>query len=223
MKKAILLFITLLFSVAILYAQTIENNSNPYNLPLSNEEFFEQAEIVVEGYFIKVVAGYNLKGTERYADGYRIMALKVQKVYKGEQYAAGDTLYVTFKGGRPGMKNIIGEDNNYIPSVLSKNGINWPPQLTSPLIFFLVSSDFPDDENSEYFSYKKYKRFHNEYMYIFENQIVGLNNLVFREREDFYNYIRQFRGFTAPDPLENQPEKEAPKAPISRKSNQNNF
>jgi len=213
MNKTILLFFTL-FCTVLLYAQTTENNnSNPYNLPLSNEEFFEQAELVVEGYFIEVVAGYNLKGTESYAEGYRIMALKVQKVYKGGQYAAGDTIYVTLKGGRPGMENNTNKSNNhdnestYIPPVLSKNGITCPPNKYSPFIYFLVPSDFPDDENSKYFSYRKYKSLHKQVMHICGNIIVGLNDLIFRQREDFYNYMRQFEGFTVPELLL-QPEKQ---------------
>jgi len=33
-----------------------------------------------------------------------------------------------------------------------------------------------------------------------ENYTAGLNNLIFDNREDFYTYIRQFEGYTVPDP-----------------------
>ena len=213
MKKFILLIITL-FSVILMYAQT---ENNPYNLPLSNEEFFKQSEIVFEGYFIKTVAGYNPKGTEKYADGYRISAYKVQRIYKGTQYSDGDTIYITHPGGRIGMENFTNNSNIYddgivyIPGVLSKNGINYAPKLGDPNIYFLISSDFPDDENSKYFSYKKYKRFHNEYMYVCGNIIIGLNDLIFRQRDDFYNYMKQFEGFNVPEltpKIEKKPEPE---------------
>jgi len=206
MKKTILLF-AILLCVIFLYAQNTE--SNPYNLPLSNEEFFKQSEIVFEGYFIKIVAGYNLKGTGIYYDGYRIAAYKVQKIYKGAQFAEGDTIYITHKGGRPGMENnTYNDDSNYIPGVLSKNGIDWVPKLGSPTIYFLINSNFPDDENSKYSSYKKY--IVKEIMHICGNTIIGLNDLIFKQREDFYNYMRQFEGFKVPEPAPQpvkQPEK----------------
>ena len=208
MKKSIL-FLTTMLCVVFLHAQTNETKeNNPYNLPLSNEEFFKQAEIVFEGYFIKIVAGYNLKGTEKYSDGYKIAAYKVQRIYKGTQFIEGDTIYITHPGGLAGMENDkFDDDNNYIPSVLYKNGIYWAPQLRSPTIYFLESSNFPDDENSKYFAHKKYKFFHKGRMYIYENTIIGLNDLIFRERDDFYDYMRQFEGFTVPEQTP-QPEKQ---------------
>ena len=181
-----------------MYAQT---ENNPYNLPLSNEEFFKQSEIVFEGYFIKVVAGYNPKGTEEYLDGYKIMAYKVQRMYKGTQYSDGDTIYITHPGWRTKMENSTNNSNIYddeivyIPGILSKNRINCAPKQSSPAIFFLMASDFPDDKNSQYFSYKKYMIFHNQGMYICGNIIIGLNDLIFRQRDDFYNYMKQFEGF----------------------------
>ena len=215
MKKTILLFTTLL-CVVLLHAQNTENNNNnPYNLPLSNEEFFEQAEIVFEGYFIKIVATYDATGNGKSEDCYRIFAYKVQKIYKGKQYATGDTIYITHPGGYLGMENNTNKSNNYdnegsyIPGVLSKNRINCAPKQSSPAIFFLVSSDFPDDKNSKYFSYEKYKYLEGV-MHICGNVIAGLNDLVFRQREDFYNYMNQFEKFTVPEPapqLENQTEK----------------
>jgi hypothetical protein len=199
MKKTILFIITL-FSVVFLHAQTVENN--PYNLPLSNEEFFKQAEIVFEGYFIKVAAGYNPKENGNYSDGYRIMAYKAQKIYKGAQYTEGDTIYITHKGGYSGMENIVENPNEqvgyYTPSVLSKNKIECGIVTEySPCIFFLVSSDFPDDENSKYFKHKKHKQLKG-CLIICGNIIAGLNDLVFRQRENFYNYMKQFEGFTVP-------------------------
>jgi hypothetical protein len=225
MKKSIL-FLTTMLSVVLLHAQTTETNeNNPYNLPLSNEEFFKQAEIVFEGYFIKTVAGYDPEGNATFwGGGYRIDIYKVQRVYKGTQYAVGDTIYIVEKGGYPGIekgenpwhqsafKFSDGDNPVIVPEVLWKNGISWNPKQEQPLIYFLVSSDFPDDENSKYFSYKKYMHFHPESMnlcmYISGDNIAGLNDLVFRKREDFYNYMRQFEGFTVPETepkMEKQP------------------
>jgi hypothetical protein len=210
MKKA-LLFLTTLFSVVLLHAQT---ESNPYNLPLSNEEFFKQAEFVFEGYAIKTVAGYDPAGNGKYTEGYRIDSYKVLRVYKGTQFAAGDTIYMVQKGWSFELENyesIFTKKSDHsgisydldmvtVPAVLWKNGIQWNPKQEEPLIHFIVSSDFPDDENSKYFSYKKYKSLHKQVMYICGDIVAGLNNLNFRQREDFYNYMKQFEGFTVPEP-----------------------
>jgi len=213
--RKVLLFLITLFSVAFIYAQ---NNSN--NTPLTNEDFFTKSDLVFEGYFIKVVATYDTKGEGVYDDIYRIAAYKVQRVYKGIQYAPGDTIYVTFQGGVLGEENMVRnleEQIVYIPSILWNNNI--APSECSSYIFFFVNSNFPDDSNSKYFSKKKYKvtvKFSEEWLYPAElficgNKIVGLNDLVFNNREELYNYMKQFEGFTVPDLVsspENKPDKE---------------
>jgi len=225
MNKPLLLFISLLLSVVALCVQTTENNNNnPYNLPLSNEEFFEQAEIVFEGNFINVVATYDTKGSGKFDDCYRIVAHRVQRVYKGTQYTAGDTIYIVSKGAFLGEEvwSAMYEDR-YIE--LGICGIGCIVNAYSPKVYFLSNSDLPDDINSKYFSYEKYKemekansgryqldvdRFNK--MFVCGNKIVGLDSLVFHNREDFYNHMRQFKGFTLPNSApqpQKQPESEA--------------
>jgi len=62
-------------------------------------------------------------------------------------------------------------------------------------------------KNNKYSRFDKYKFFQHEddVLYVCGNKILGLNNLVFQSREEFYNYMRQFRGFTVPEitPFEN--------------------
>jgi len=149
MKKTLLL-LTALLCVSFLYAQ---NNTN--NIPLTNEDFFTQAELVVEGNFIRVVATYDTKGNGKHEDCYRISAYKVHKVYKGKHYSDGDTIYVVDKGCTLGEENIVENPNEnvsfYYPWVLSKNHIDCGiVNQYSTRIIFLVNSDFQEDEDSKY-------------------------------------------------------------------------
>jgi len=124
MKKLILLIITL-FCVVCLHAQ---NNSN--NIPLSNEDFFNQAEIVFEGFFIKTVATYNPRGNNNFDDTYVVSAYKAQKVYKGNHIFAGDTLYIVFKGG------LLGSEKTYPGSKINTSG-DLPVIITEEIQYFI--------------------------------------------------------------------------------------
>jgi len=212
--KQKLFFLIIMFCISFLYAQTNSNNR-------SNEEFFTQAEFVVEGQFMRVVATYDTKGKGNYDDCYRINAIRVITVFKGDPTLAGTTIYVVRKGAR------LGEEEDYetefvidgfhcvreifeasvVPDLLSKNGINRGVNSFTTKIFFLRTSDLPDEKNSNYFSYKKYVHLEENkdnsesynFMYVCGDFIAGLNDLVFRSREDFYNYMRRFEGFTIPE------------------------
>ena len=201
MKKAILLLITL-FCVPYFYAQQPQNEKNNPN-PLSNEDFFNQAELVFEGNFVRVVATYDTKGIGKREDIYRISEYKVNKIYKGAQIITSDTIYVVSPGGLLGEENFMEkykfEEITYIPWVLSKNNINCGiVNQYSTCIFFLTASDFQEDENSKYILKKKYKQLKGA-MNVCENIFAGLNDLVFSSREDFYKYMTQFDGFSVPE------------------------
>jgi len=223
MKKKLLFLITL-FSISFLYAQ---NNSN--NAPRSNEEFFTQAELVIEGQFMRVVATYDTKGKGNYEDCYRINAIHVKKVFKGDPSLAGTTIYVVRKGAHLGeeedyeRESVIDGiltvreicDAYFVPGLFSKNGIDSGVNSFTPSVYFFKTSNLPDDKNSEYFSYKKYVHIeenkgdsepHN-FMYVCGDIIAGLDELIFRNREDFYNYMRRFEGFVIPE-QNNFPEKQ---------------
>jgi hypothetical protein len=218
MKKN-LLFLTALFCVTSLYAQNNEKC-------LTNEEFFTQADIVFEGRFLKPVDIYDSKGNDIYnskdEDCYRIDAYLVHRMYKGPTYNAGDIIYVVSQGAWLGSKDRLDiydySNDLYIEfPFLSKHGIG-AINCQSPGVFFLVNSDFPDDKdkNSKYATYNKYKfvnRRSIEYagrviydrMYARGDNIAGLDSLVFHRREDFYNYMKQFEGFTVPElPMEEE-------------------
>ena len=199
MKKIILL-LTNLFCVAFLYAQTAVNQQNQQ---LSNEDFFNQAELVFEGQFLRPVHTYNLLGTSKEEDNYTVATFKVNRVYKGDISLEGKTIYTTERGGILGSENSIFweielEEIVVITPFLKENGIPGATR-SSPTIFFFVASDSPDDENSKFFLEKKYKKLPGGLL-VYNNKAVGLNNLVFKNREELHNYMMQFRGYRIPEP-----------------------
>ena len=191
-----------------MYAQNNEKH-------LTNEEFFTQADIVFEGYYLKTVDIYDSKGNDKYnskfEDCYQIDAYIVQRMYKGPKYNAGDIIYIVSQGSFLGAKDNlerysgIGFDEISIGLSFPKIGVNCTLDNRLLAIHFLVDSDFPDDVNSKYALYKKYRfltlfnDFSKNYystLFICQDKIIGLDSLAFHEREDFYNYMKQFRGFT---------------------------
>lgn len=197
MKKTILLLI-ILFCVTFFYAQQPQNEKNN---PKCTKDYFNQAELVVECSLIKIVATYDTKGNRR--NILALVAYKVQKVYKGDQSLTGSTVYLTEKGWNLGAENfpINSEGLISIPSFLLKNGIrNAGPYVSR--IFFLTESEYPQTESSaKYALEKKYTQLGGigKELYVNGNLIVGLDSLVFHNREDFHNYMRQFKGFTVPE------------------------
>jgi len=220
MRKVILLIITL-FSVTLMYAQTDPLYDKYVEKPLPNEYFFTQSELVIEGQFLRLIHTYNLKGTDKYEDGFEIIAIKVIRVYKGDQSLTGDTVYVAKKGGLLGQEKSFDHEitvSSYTPYLFAVNGVNQGINIFTPAIYFLVTSDLPDDLNSKFSTrpkYKEVKRYSKgevipfNVMFVFGNEILGLDYLVFHHREEFYNYMKQFKGFTVPEPapLENLIEK----------------
>jgi len=220
MKKTLLILTTLL-CVSFLYAQ---NPIQEVDTPLPNEDFFTKSELVIEGISLKWVANYDTKGNRNKDEIFRIHAVSVLKVFKGDQSLVGDIVYITENGGVLGAENWNDEKYDieyYTPYIFQKNEVSCTVTRFEPQIFFLVTSDITDIKDSKYSPFKKYKHFtkytNDFYGYIFTNKmyvcgnfIGGLNDLLFLSREEFYNYIKKFEGFTVPEPVsinEKQPEK----------------
>jgi hypothetical protein len=221
MKKLILLLLIAL-SVALLHAQTDTNNK-----PLTNEEFFTKAELVFEGQQLHVVATYDINGNRNLDDIYSVYAYKVHKVYKGDQSLTGKILYSVGKRGTLGIEkfynyhtHISNKEDEFawydyqnisydIPDILWENDCENCFNENTISIYFFTASDFPEiGIPSEFAHHKKYKLLRPiaDALYVCGNKILGLNNLVFHNREDFYSYMRQFKGFTVPE-LEPKTEK----------------
>ena len=235
MKRTILLFSTLLFSVVILCAQTSEKGY-PNRTGLSNEDFFTKSDLVVESSFLGIVATYDTKGNKKRDDIYSIAAIKVHRIYKGDKSLEGDTVYIVGKGGTLGDENTYLHNNNanlkeseFVLETIEEIQYGSPPPLLKnngcrycnisdyvPHIYFFKTSDFPDINDSKYSSYKKYKYLYSSEtrLYVCGDKVLGLNNLVFQNRGEFYNYMKQFEGFIVPKPTslpEEQIEKTVPK------------
>jgi len=214
MKKYILFLITLL-SAVLLNAQgmTREELYEALHGGLSNEDFFIQSELVVEGKMLRIMDTYDTKGDGKRDDMYSILPIKVHKVYKGDpSLMAGDTVYTVCK-----KTMLTGMFIDYYsgeweginkswacPPVLSHNGIRGGVSFDTPCIFFLITSNLPDSKDQKYSSYPKYKFLNqNEESKLWTwgtEKTLGLNNLVFNTREELYSYMRQFEGYTVPDP-----------------------
>ena len=101
MKKTLLLLI-ILFCVTYFYAQ---NNTNPNNNPKCTKDYFNQAELVVECSFIKVVANCNTRGTREPLHNLALVEYRVRRVYKGDQSLAGSIVYIIENGWNLGVEN----------------------------------------------------------------------------------------------------------------------
>jgi hypothetical protein len=202
MKKVLLFLITML-SVALLYAQTNENNS-------TNENIFNQAELVFEGNYQGIVAAYN--PNNNFDDGHRIEVYKVKTVYKGDQSLTNGTVYIIKKGGNIGIEKLeFSKYENfdkiewvgYTPPQLYEKGIrNVTP--VSPRILFLKNSNDPDDitsnyseETSNYANQKKYILI--DELYVWNNISAGINGLAFSNSSELHNWMKQFEGYAFPD------------------------
>jgi len=213
MKKTILLLITL-FCVTYFYAQQPQNEKNAPN-PLSNEDFFNQAELVAECSFVKVVATCDSKGNRKLEDILALVEYKVKKVYKGDQSLTGSTVYIIENKWHLGSENStwITSYIEYFPETNEIVKINIQPAVPrspiisgievvtpwTPRIFFLTESEYPQTESSEkYTSNKKYKNLKGfeDVLFVERDIIAGLDSLVFKSHKEFYDYIRQFEGFT---------------------------
>jgi len=128
---------------------------------------------------------------------------------------------MVFKGAVLGEEKYRFDENalSIIPDFLERQGFECGICGSSPAVHFIVRSDFPDDHNNaKYASYDKYKIMNkytdrNRYigagiydvLFVCNDKIMGLDSLLFHQREDFYNYMRQFRGFTVPE-IDREPE-----------------
>jgi hypothetical protein len=207
MKKTILLFIALLGILTVNaqddYWQKIREENLNKDL-LSNEDFFNKAELVVEGRFLKAYYSYDAKGNYNPDDIYRVQAILVQRVYKGDQKLSHDTLYVVRHGGtiqaiyEDGSFETISSSSDYYYA--EDNGV--PINSDKADILFFVKSDFPENLiQSEYSDKPKYKFLQDKEKAVLgvQGKISGLNNLIFNNREELYKYMKQFKGYTVPD------------------------
>jgi hypothetical protein len=212
MKNTVLLCITLLWLLTLNaqndYWKEIEamREANLYKDILPNEEFFEKAELVIEGRILKTFDSYDAKGNYNRNDIYTIQAILVQWVYKGDVKLTNDTIYVVRHFGTI-LRNFTPNDFEIItmPEIWEDDngtadpGINLDRDYSN--ILFFVKSDFPENpEKSSYSNKPKYKFLQDKEKAVLRvrEKIIGLNNLIFNNREELYQYMKQFKGYVIP-------------------------
>jgi hypothetical protein len=203
--------LVILFCVVLSYAQPIE--SSTAFLP-TDDNIFNKAELVFEGNFVRYAYTYNTTGNTKYDDNYLISAYQVKKVYKGDQSLLGGQVFIVTQGASFGIENdsfIDASLSFWSTPVLERNGITQAIHHYSPFIYFCATSDYPDDIDSNFSSYKKYMHFENNRenkLYIIDDIIFGLDeNLFFDNRLNFYDYIRKFEDYIVPE-IDTQPKED---------------
>ena len=206
-------------------------------LNLTNEEFFNNSEIIVEGKFIyePVVeefgnsCSYDAKGLCKEEDIYTEYKFKVNYVYKGgEAIKQSDTIVIVFDWGAISNKKTIKDqfgrehsDGPYEINKYPKSGRDAMYNIFDQnIIMFLKTSDFPDNpnKNNNYIRTKPLIDRENGRLHIgtlgdmnswifpegashveHDLRIKGLNDLIFENRYELYEYMKQFKGLSFPE------------------------
>lgn len=206
MKKTILFLIFLLLAIMAnnLFAQGLTKKTL-----LSNEEFFEKADYILEGTVIPYdpIKGpdfYDALGNYDIEDLYTSYLIRVTYTYKVDStftIKRGDTINVIKKGGRI-IKNADDPYNmeiiNYFSQDRYESGvIQEPVWVGGEVIYFMKKNDLPLNPDSSK---------HNKYLKLTMLQdvkkgairiinhgfrITGLNDLSFGSRYELYKYMKQ--------------------------------
>jgi len=223
MKKSILLvFVSLLLTIIVhaqereyIYWRDTKREIIKEEL-LSDEEFFEKSELIIEGKFIDYLGSYDAKGHYNADDIYSEYRVLVQRVFKGDQRLKNDTICLVRKGGTIYKKTEKGTKR------INSNG-DFPPDpkdlklyISSDFssILFFTESDFPKDaENFKKCFHQNFKLLQDKEKASLKmfgdngwsqessryGKITGLNDLIFNNREELYEYMKQFEGITIPE------------------------
>ena len=218
MKKAIFtLSLLLLVFCKIATGQDTDNH-----LDKDNMSFFKEAELVVEGRFLKPLHAYAVKDADGKEHYYGICPVITYRVFKGDA-KAGDTIYVIREG--LSLKEAIAspydfryhidehgiyqmEDVQYVaPAIASSKNISVTNHFLNDCIMFFKSSTYPVIQDERYSSLKQYQYlypyvFYDEgtKLYVFEERFVkskyaGLNDTIFNSRQDLYAFMRKAGGY----------------------------
>jgi hypothetical protein len=191
---------------------------------LSNEEFFNNSDYIVEGKLIKkwnndewYVRSYDAKGLSNVEDLYSEYIFKVNFVYKDvdKLIKINDTLIIVADYGC--INKLIDENHwEYICKNVNELHSNGGIDLnqTNDFILFLNKSGLPDNPNknntyfrTEFLQNKKYARINMNKdhtvdqgtgKYITNYRIEGLDGLSFENRYELYKYMEHFEGVNVP-------------------------
>ena len=218
MKKVIFtLSILLLALCQMVMSQEMDcYQSTKYYLGKDNMSFFKEAELVVEGRFLKPQHAYAVKDADGKEHYYGICPVIAYRVFKGDA-KAGDTIYVTREGMSLGdaiaSPYPIWEDSVLhdvlweYPRIAETKNIPVIDHFQNDCIMFFKNSCYPSTQDERYSSLKQYQYlypyvFYDEgtKLYVFEGRFVkskyaGLNDTIFNSRQDLYAFMRKAGGY----------------------------
>jgi len=214
--KKILFLVLVVFSINVSNLTAQEDES----LGLTNEEFFEQADYIVEGKFINgYTNSYDAKGLYQKEDIYSELKFIVKYAYKAKNNLINnnDTITIVFDWGEIYKVDYTEEEWTY-ESLITKylGNADYPCYCAMGLeseneqILFLKESDFPDNpkKDNNYFRTKllRDRKFAKIKYERNSDRSTGLNNLSFDNKYDLYKYMEQFEYLNLPisDPKQMQ-------------------
>ena len=215
MRKQLFLLSILLLALC----QMVKGQEIDYHLDKDNMSFFKEAELVVEGRFLKPLCSYAVKdenGKEHY---YGICPVITYHVFKGDA-KAGDTIYVTREGtslqeailSTYDMNRIYDEHSGLYfdvdvqyrrPRIVrSKHFYPVIDHFLNDCIMFFKVSTYPASQDAKYSSLKQYQYlypfvFYDEgtKLYVSGDRFAGLNDTLFNSRQDLYAFMRKAGGY----------------------------
>lgn len=183
---------------------------------LTNEEFFEKADLIAECKQVEFLGYYDAKGNYNPDDFYMVFKVLVLKVFKGDTSLAGKTISYMKRGGvvyKPPVSE--GEPSKKVESHDFSLGMDNSLSISSSYssIQFLMISDYPENpDKSKIYPQPKYRPLQDreDASLIFGDEswaddwrmgkITGLNDLVFNNRKELYEYMSQYKGITISSP-----------------------
>ena len=190
-----------------------------YHLDKDNLSFFKEAELVVEGRFLKPLHAYAVKDADDKEHYYGICPVIAYRVFKGDA-KPGDTIYVTREGTsleeavispyndnhgyideRTGIHII--EDILYVaPAIAGSKNINVLNHFQNDCVMFFKASSFPKTKDSLFNALTQYQYlypfvFYDEgtKLYVSEGKFAGLNDTIFNSRQELYDFMRKVGGY----------------------------
>ena len=169
---------------------------------LSNEEFFEKADFIIEGISTnKNAYSYDINGNYNPNDIYTSAWFVVSYIYKNNSnvsISTGDTLNVILKQGIIYKK--IEDQWGYYVDPIESNANKFVLDMANdgPSICFFTNHVLPEDSivrsNNKYL---KVNLLQNKASASIKTQgsIRGLNGLKFPDRDSLYSYMQQFEKF----------------------------
>lgn len=209
--KKILFIVPLLLIYGSIFTQNSKISSGKQTdqiLPLSNEEFFENADFIFEGILVKDESvSYDAGGNLNRDDIYTSHVLKITEVYKGNSKLKNGTIELINKGG---LLYVFNEEMGWEEMVqVTTPGLNIDNRY--PAIFFCVYSDYPENKEIRNLDNPIKLKFLCDMKYAslqigsigwdieYKDHIMGLNFLDFNSREGLYEYMKQFKGLVIPE------------------------